>query len=213
MPDEVMQSISPADCAAAWGKHRRYNTTLWIAQLCAIPFAFYLFRIFHQMHLSRPAYLVALAPYVIGLALLEQTVLSFPCPKCGLLFYSAGPIGFSTGVGIWKRLFIQKCANCSFAKWQFDEASGPTNSVPANGADYKIGFEDFQRLMADPSVLQSIAPMLEKRLQYRVVGKGSMTEVRTPAGKTVDLRVLYAIIQSDPQMQSTLQQRAMGFRQ
>jgi hypothetical protein len=221
MPDRVMQSISPADCAAAWEKHRRYNITLWIAQLFAIPFAYYLFRIFHQMHLSRPDYLVALALYVIPLVLLDRTVLGFPCPKCGLLFYSSGLIGFSPAVHIWKRLFIQKCANCGLAKWQFDdvsvptnsvpvEASVPTNSVPVNEADYKTGFDDFQRLMADPSVLHSIAPMLEKRLRYRVVGKGSMTEVRTPSGATVDLHVLYAIIQSDSQMQSTLQQRAIA---
>ena len=213
MPDKVMQSLSPADCAAAWRKHRRYNITLWIVQLCAIPFAFCLFRIFHQMHLSRPAYLVALAPYVIPLALLDQTVLSFPCPKCGLLFYFAGPISFIPAVGIWKRLFIQKCANCSFAKWQFNEASVPTNSVPVNRADHKIGFDDFQRLMADPSVLHCIAPLLEKRLRSRVVGKGNMTEVRTPSGTTVELQVLYAIIQSDPQMQSTFEQRAVRFRQ
>jgi hypothetical protein len=74
---------------------------------------------------------------------------------------------------------------------------------------YEMTFEDFRRLVYEPSSQPVIAPLLKEWFGYDICGQGPVTVVRSQGGSVIALRVLHAEIQRDPPRQYTVYQRAM----
>jgi hypothetical protein len=85
----------------------------------------------------------------------------------------------------------------------------PPNYRPAFGTGYRVTFDDFRNLLAYPSYRSSIGALLREWYGYEIVAVESDAVVRSPTGDVVDLRALHEAIQSDPQKQYDLYQRAM----
>jgi hypothetical protein len=84
----------------------------------------------------------------------------------------------------------------------------PPNYRPDFGTGYRVTFEDFRNLIAYPAYRSSIGALLHDWYGYEIVGVESDAVVRSPTGG-VDLGALHEAIQSDPQKQYDLYQRAM----
>lgn len=63
--------------------------------------------------------------------------------------------------------------------------------------------------IAYPPYRPSIGALLRDWYGYEIAGSESDAVVRSPAGDVIDLGALHAAIQSDPQKQYDLYQRAM----
>jgi hypothetical protein len=86
-------------------------------------------------------------------------------------------------------------------EWSSDGAGSRTG--------YEISFEDFRRLISDPSSKPVIAPLLRDWYQLEIAGQGPETVVRSEDGQVVGLRVLHNRIQIDRSKQRTIYDRAM----
>ena len=74
----------------------------------------------------------------------------------------------------------------------------------------RVTFDDFRQLVAYPPYRSSIGALLRDWYGYEIVGSEKDAVVRSPAGEVIDLGVLHEAIQSDPQKQYDLYQRAMS---
>lgn len=85
----------------------------------------------------------------------------------------------------------------------------PPNYRPDFGTGYRVTFDDFRTLIAYPSYRPSIGALLRDWYGYEIVGSETDAVVGSQAGDAIDLNALHAAIQSDPQKQYDLYQRAM----
>jgi len=94
-----------------------------------------------------------------------------------------------------------------------DPDMDPASEWSTNGAGsrtgYEISFQDFRRLVSDPSCQPVIAPLLRDWYGYEIAGHGPETVVRSQNGDRVGLLVLHHKIQIDPSKQRTIYDRAM----
>jgi hypothetical protein len=80
---------------------------------------------------------------------------------------------------------------------------------PARTSGYEVTFDDFRRLLGDPSSQPEMARLLGDWFGYQISGQGDATAVRSAAGHAVGLRALHAGIQAEPEKQRAVYSVAM----
>ena len=78
------------------------------------------------------------------------------------------------------------------------------------GTGYSITEADFRQIISYPGWQDIARPLLKRWFGYDIVGEKETAAVRSASGETLDLTELHHRIQSEPQMQHDLYQRAMN---
>lgn len=78
------------------------------------------------------------------------------------------------------------------------------------GTGYSITEAEFRQIISYAPWQDIARPLLKRWFGYEIVGEGETATVRSASGESLDLTELHKRIQSDPQMQYDLYQRAMN---
>ena len=87
----------------------------------------------------------------------------------------------------------------------------PANYQPDRGSGYRLRLEDLRQLVSRQEYRSAIAVMLKDWFGYDIVGTGNDAAILAADGDVVVLETVHERIQSDPQKQYFLYQRAMSF--
>jgi hypothetical protein len=82
----------------------------------------------------------------------------------------------------------------------------------APGPQAGLAYEDFTELVRQPYAQPAIAALLERWFGYFVAGSHRSTEVTATTGERIDLKALYAAIQSNASYRAGLHEAAARLR-